>query len=154
MTTLIFLFLKNYNLVRPKKLILNFPHLKEIARYGIVGLLNNLAGYLIYLLLTYFFLEPEIAIAILYPIGATTAYFGHSKFSFSYRRSKRRALMRYIIAHLISLGVNLLMLYIFWEKFKFPHQVVQAFAIFVCAGILFLLFKYFVFANGIRVSQK
>jgi len=40
-----------------------------------------------------------------------------------------------------------LMLYVLWEKFGFPHQAVQAAAIFVCAGILFVLMKYFVFYN-------
>lgn len=129
------------------KLTTKFPAIKQIIRYGIVGVLNNSLGYFIYLLMTYFWLEPEIAITILYPVGATTAYFGHSKYAFSYQGVKKHALWRYIVAHLISYGVNLLMLYILWEKFKFPHQVVQASAIFICAGTLFLLFKYFVFRH-------
>lgn len=127
------------------RLMAKFPAIKQIIRYGIVGTLNNSLGYFIYLLMTYFWLEPEIAITVLYPVGATIAYFGHSKYSFSYQGAKRHALWRYIVAHFISYGVNLLMLYILWEKFKFPHQAVQAAAIFICAGTLFLLFKYFVF---------
>ncbi len=122
-----------------------FPTLGQIVRYGVVGVLNNLLGYFIYLAITYFWLDPKIAITLLYPIGATTAYFGHSKYSFSYSGTKKRALWRYVIAHLISYGVNYFMLYFLWEKFNFPHQLVQAAAIFVCAGVLFLLMRYFVF---------
>ena len=130
------------------KLMSKFLALGQIIRYAIVGVLNNLLGYFIYLLVTYFWLDPKVAITLLYPVGATTAYFGHSKYSFSHKGTKRHALWRYIVAHLISYGVNYLMLYILWEKFNFPHQAVQAGAIFVCAGVLFLLFKYFVFPNS------
>ncbi|MSP04108.1 MAG: GtrA family protein [Acetobacteraceae bacterium] len=130
------------------KLMSKFPALGQIIRYGIVGVLNNLLGYFIYLLVTYFWLDPKVAITLLYPVRATTAYFGHSKYSFSHKVTKRHDLWRYIVAHLISYGVNYLMLYILWGKFNFPHQAVQAGAIFVCAGVLFLLFKYFVFPDS------
>ncbi|NOT12363.1 MAG: GtrA family protein [Methylococcaceae bacterium] len=131
-----------------KTLRSKFPTLYQIIRYGVVGVLNNLLGYGIYLLVTYFWLDPKIAISILYPIGATTAYFGHSKYSFSYQGKHTHALARYIITHLIGYGVNVLMLYLLWEKLKFPHQLVQAAAIVVVSGVLFLLFRYFVFPHS------
>jgi putative flippase GtrA len=135
-----------------KKLVQEFPALGQIIRYGIVGVLNNLLGYCIYLVVT-LWLDPEIAISLLYPIGATTAYFGHSKYSFAYQGGKKRSVWRYIVAHFISYLVNLLLLYIFWQKLKFPHQAVQAIAIVVCAGVLFLLFKFFVFRpNTIKTA--
>lgn len=122
-----------------------FPVLLQVVRYGVVGVLNNLLGYLIYLAITYFWLDPKVAITILYPVGALTAYFGHSKYSFSYRGRSTTSLLRYVIAHLVGYSVNLLMLFIFSDKLKFPHQAVQAVAIIVVAGILFLMFRYFVF---------
>ena len=125
-----------------------FPALRQVIRYGLVGLLNNLLGYLIYLLLTFYWLDPMVAITLLYPVGVVTAYFGHSKYSFAYQGKNTHALVRYLIAHVIGYGVNLLMLYILWEKLKLPHQMVQATAIFVVAGILFLLNRYFVFPNS------
>jgi putative flippase GtrA len=122
--------------------------LNQVIRYGFVGVLNNLLGYLIYLLITWFGVDPKIAITILYPIGAMTAYFGHSKYSFSYRGNKTNALFRYCLAHLAGYGVNLLMLYILCDKLKLPHQAVQALAVLVVAGVLFLMFKYFVFRKA------
>lgn len=122
-----------------------FPALRQVIRYGVVGVLNNLLGYLIYLLITLFGVDPKIVVTILYPVGAVTAYFGHSKYSFTYQGKNTHALLRYCIAHLVGYGVNLLMLFILSDKLKFPHQAVQALAIFVVAGILFLMFKYFVF---------
>lgn len=128
--------------------MLKFPALRQIIRYGVVGVLNNLLGYGIYLLVTFFWLEPKIAISILYPIGATTAYFGHSKYSFSYQESHTKAMFRYVFAHFIGYSVNFLMLLILSDKLKFPHQAVQASAIFIVAGVLFLMFRYFVFSQA------
>ena len=123
-----------------------YSSLRQLIRYGVVGVLNNFLGYLIYLMITTLFLEPKLAITFLYPIGAITAYFGHSNYSFSSKRKDSNAPVRYVIAHLIGYGINLLMLYIFSDTLHFPHQAVQAMAIIVVAGVLFLMFKYFVFS--------
>ncbi len=122
-----------------------WPVITQIIRYGVVGVLNNLLGYLIYLAITWLWLEPKIAVTMLYPIGAFTAYFGQAKYSFSYQGRTRGGMFRYIIAHAIGYGVNVLLLYIFVDKFLFPHQLVQAAGIVLVAGLLFLLFRYFVF---------
>lgn len=121
------------------------PVLAQVVRYGIVGVLNNLLGYLIYLAVTWLGLDPKLAVSMLYPIGALTAYFGHARYSFAYKGSPSHGLLRYVIAHCLGYGVNVLMLYVFSDKLLFPHQLVQAAAIFVVAGILYLMFRYFVF---------
>ncbi len=36
--------------------------LGQVVRYGVVGVLNNLLGYLIYLLVTWLWLDPKIAL--------------------------------------------------------------------------------------------
>jgi len=125
-----------------------FPAMRQVIRYGFVGVLNNLLGYFIYLAMTYFGVDPKIAITILYPVGATAAYFGHSKYSFSYRGGNAAALLRYALAHFAGYGVNFAMLFILSDQLKLPHQFVQAAAIFVVAGVLFLMFKYFVFPDS------
>jgi putative flippase GtrA len=136
-----------------KALASRFPALHQVVRYGVVGVLNNLLGYLIYLAITFFGVDPKIVITFLYPVGAITAYFGHSKYAFSYQGRSTSALLRYGIAHLVGYSVNLLMLFILSDKLKYPHQAVQALAIFVVAGILFLMFKYFVFPKTESLHQ-
>jgi len=124
--------------------------LGQIARYGVVGVLNNLLGYLIYLLVTWLWLDPKVAVTLMYPVGATTAYFGHAKYSFAYRGRTLHGIVRYVIAHIIGYGANIGMLYVFSDLLGYPHQLVQAIAIFAVAGILFLLFRYFVFTNQLK----
>lgn len=121
--------------------------LSQVIRYGVVGLLNNLLGYLVYLLVTWRWLDPKVAVTLMYPIGAVTAYFGHAKYSFAYSGSTSNGIIRYAIAHLVGYGANISMLYVFSDLLMYPHQLVQAVAIVVVAGILYLLFRYFVFPN-------
>lgn len=117
----------------------------QMARYVGVGVLNNLLGYLIYLAVTWLWLDPKLAVTLLYPIGAMTAYFGHAKYAFNYQGAHSHGLLRYVSAHLIGYGVNVSLLYIFSDRLHYPHQAVQAVAIFAVGGILYLLFKLWVF---------
>lgn len=121
--------------------------LGQVVRYGVVGVLNNLLGYLIYLLVTWLWLDPKVAVTLMYPIGAVTAYFGHARYSFAYSGRTSHGIVRYSIAHLIGYGTNIGMLHLFSDRLGYPHQLVQAAAIVVVAGILYLLFRYFVFPN-------
>lgn len=121
--------------------------LGQVARYGVVGVLNNLLGYLIYLLVTWLWLDPKVAVTLMYPIGAVTAYFGHARYSFAYSGRPSHGIARYTIAHMIGYGANIGMIYAFSDRLGYPHQLVQAAAIVAVAGILYILFRYFVFAN-------
>lgn len=119
--------------------------LGQVVRYGVVGVLNNLLGYLIYLLVTWLWLDPKMAVTLMYPIGAVTAYFGHARYSFAYIGRTSHGIARYVIAHLIGYGANISILYLFSDRLGYPHQMVQAVAIVAVAGILYILFRYFVF---------
>jgi len=124
----------------------------ELRKYGVVGIINNLLGYLIYLLLTWFWLDPKLVVTLMYPIGAVTAYFGHAKYSFPYNGSHMRGIARYIIVHLMGYATNVGMLYLFWNRLGYSHQLVQAGAIVVVAFMLFFLFRYFVFSKRLLHS--
>ena len=126
--------------------------LDQVVRYGKVGVLNNLLGYLIYLMLTWLWLDPKLAVTLMYPIGAVTAYFGHAKYAFSYTGCRWHGILRYALAHLIGYGANIGILHVFSDYLGYPHQMVQAVAICAVAGILYLLFRYFVFPTGPQSS--
>ncbi|MBD3815351.1 MAG: GtrA family protein [Halothiobacillus sp.] len=130
-------------------MLMNKALFAQLFRYGLVGLANNLRGYLIYLLITWLGVNPEVAVTFMYPIGATLAYFGHAKYTFAKRHSAR-GVGRYVIAHVIGYSVNLGLLYFLSTRLGFPHQLVQIAAIFIVAGVLFVLFKYYVFVENRR----
>lgn len=119
--------------------------LVQVARYGVVGAINNLAGYLIYLGVTWLGLEPKLAVTLMYPIGALAGYFGHARYAFAYRGGHASGILRYVGAHLVGYTANIALLYVFFDRLGYPHQAVQVVAIFVVAGLLFVLFRYVVF---------
>jgi putative flippase GtrA len=126
--------------------------MRQITRYGVVGVLHNLLGYLIYLLVTWLWLDPKIVVTLMYPIGAVTAYFGHARYSFSYSGPTLHGIVRYVVAHLICYGVNIGMLCLFSDLWGYSHQLVQAVAFVAVAAILFFLFRYFVFPLSSRAD--
>lgn len=121
--------------------------LRQVLRYGVVGVVNNLMGYLVYLLITWLWLDPKVAVALMYPAGAVTAYLGQARYTFACSGHTVRGIARYIFAHVAGCGANVMMLYVFSDLLGYPHPFVQAAAIVMVAGILYLLFRYFVFPN-------
>jgi putative flippase GtrA len=117
----------------------------QFIRYVIVGISVNLIGYCFYLLITYLGIPPKNTMTLLYTIGVILGYIGHKKISFSHSGSKVITGVKFILAHAVGYLINLGMLMYFADKLHYPHQFVQAAAIFVVALYLFIVFKTFVF---------
>lgn len=121
--------------------------MQQLIRYGLVGVATNVAIYFIYLLTTYLGLEPKIAMTLMYIIGASIGFVGHQKWTFAHRGNFSSAAMRYALAHLFGYILNLLILVIFVDNLGYLHHWVQAVAIVIVAGFLFVVFKYYVFSE-------
>lgn len=119
--------------------------LKPLFRYSVVGILYNSWGYFLYLFVTWLGMDPRLTVTMLYPVAAVSSYFAHAKYSFNYQTGRMSAKFRFILAQIIGYLVNVIMLSVLVERFGYPHQMVQAAAIFVIAGVLFFLFRFYVF---------
>lgn len=120
----------------------------QLIRYGLVGIATNSLGYLVYLLITYFGVEPKVLITFSYPIVPTIGFFGNRQWAFTHKGSVLVSGVRYFVAHFSGYLINMLILLTFVDRFGYPHQWVQAAAIFVVAGFLFVVFKYIVFPKA------
>ena len=127
---------------------------KQLIRYALIGIANNSAGYLLYLLMTHLGAAPKPTMTLLYAVGAAIGYAGNRSFTFVHRGNLVSSGTRYLIAHCFGYLVNLAILIVFVDYFGYPHQWVQATAIFVVAGFLFLLLKFFVFSKSDSVGAK
>jgi putative flippase GtrA len=125
---------------------------QQLLRYGIVGVASNASMYGVYLLLTYWGIEPKTAMTMVYLFGATLGFFGNKQWTFAHRGDAKRAMLRYVVAHSVGYMLNFLLLYTFVDRLGYPHQWVQAAAIGVVAACLFVIFKYFVFRH--REAEK
>ena len=134
--------------VKFSDIISNQKTIAQFIKYGFVGVISNSIGYLIYLLITYWGLKPKIAMSILYFFCATMSFFGNKEVTFLYKGSWIGSGTRFIIAHILGYFINFIILVICVDLLKYPHQIVQAFAIIIVAIYLFLTFKWFVFNNS------
>lgn len=120
----------------------------RFIRYAVVGLATNLAGYMVYLLVTWLGVAPKSAMTVLYLVGASLGYIGNRKWAFRYSGSVLRSSLKYVAFHVGGYALNYLMLYLLADQLGFPHQLVQAVAVVTVAGYLFVAFNLFVFKAG------
>jgi putative flippase GtrA len=119
--------------------------MRQLIRYGLVGVASNAAIYFVYLLITHLGVEPKTAMTLVYMIGASIGFIGNRKWTFSHRGDVFSTTFRYVLAHLSGYLLNFLILFTFVDCLGHAHQWVQAVAIVIVAGFLFIVFKYFVF---------
>lgn len=122
--------------------------LRQLLKYGVTGLISNGVGYLLYLIVTYFGAAPAPAMTLLYAVGAIIGFFVNRRVTFSYTGNLFGSGFRYILVHLTGYCINLGILVEFVDRLGYPHQLIQAAAIFVVAAFLFITFKLFVFRSS------
>ena len=123
--------------------------MRQLIRYGLVGVVSNLTIYFVYLLITYLGVEPKTAMTLVYIIGASIGYIGNRKWTFAHHGNFTSAALRYVSAHFFGYLLNYMILFVFVDRFGYAHQWVQAVAIIIVASFLFIVFKYFVFRERI-----
>lgn len=121
---------------------------RQFFRYCVTGLVQNGAGYLLYLLVTWLGVEPKIAMSVLFMTGVAISFLLNRNWSFGDKASAAGSLARFVIAYMIGYGLNLAALLVFVDWLGYPHQWVQGFAIITIAVVLFLLNRYFVFTDA------
>lgn len=126
----------------------------QLTRYAFVGIVTNLAGYLLYLLLISFGTTPKLTVTFLYGAGAAMGFVGNRNLTFAHTGSLLGSGVRYFLAHCVGYGINLAILIIFVDHLGYPHQWVQAIAILVVAGFLFIAFKFFVFTDTTSSNKE
>lgn len=118
---------------------------RQLLVYGGIGLISNGAGYLVYLGLTGMGAPPKLAMSCLYGVGVLIGFFGNRTLTFSHQGRMGHAAWRFFVAHLGGYLINLSLLLCFSDWMGYPHQWVQAIAIFIVAAYLFVAMRVFVF---------
>jgi putative flippase GtrA len=119
--------------------------LKQVWRFGVVGVGTNLAGYLVYLAVTHAGLAPKIAMSLLYGLGATLSFVLNRHWTFGHQGGVSGAGLRFAMVHCGGYALNFAMLAVLHDRLGWPHQMVQGLAVVVVALCLFVAFRLFVF---------
>lgn len=117
----------------------------QFVRYAMVGIVSNVAGYLIYLLVTNFGVAPKIAMTFLYGVGVTISFLGNRYLVFADGGGFKTTGIKFVMAYIIGYFLNLSLLIVCVDQMGYPHQIVQAIAICVVAVFLFCALKVVVF---------
>ena len=119
----------------------------QLVRYGLVGVASNGVAYVLYLLITAVGVAPPLTAGLVYVVAATVGFLANRTVTFAHEGNVWSAGLRYVAAHTVGLALNLVILIVMVDVWGYPHPAVQAFAIVVVAGYLFVAMKYFVFAG-------
>ena len=130
-------------------IVIKYPALGQLIRYGVVGVVNNSLLYLGYLLIVYAGVGSKFSMTLMYLAGVIVGFLANYRWTFAQGKN-HGALVRYILMHMFGYLINFLLLLIFVDGLGNPHQVVQVIAILVVAIYGFVTCKYYVF----RASAK
>jgi len=127
----------------------------QFIRYSFTGLALNFFGYLLYIAVTWMGMESKLAVTVFFPMAVLYSFFAHKQISFQYPCGTRnyRLVVRYITVYAIGYIINLALLTFFHDRLGYPHQWVQAAAIFIVAGFLFVAMKLFVFRKVVNLTK-
>lgn len=126
--------------------------LQQFFNYALIGVLTNVLGYAIYLILTYLWGAPKLTMTALYFVGASMGFLANRRFTFRHEGGIGVTGVRYLLAQVVGYLLNLVLLLLFVDWFDFPHQIVQAIAIVIVAIFLFVVLRLFVFAPSLAVT--
>lgn len=119
-------------------------------RFAVVGAGSNFALYVLYLFVTWLGAGHKTAMTGLYLLGMVQTFVLNRAWTFGYRGDVRGAMWRFLVVYALGYLLNYGMLGIFVDAMSFPHQAVQAVAIFVVAVMMFMMQRHWVFAPGIN----
>lgn len=122
------------------------PAYWQLARYGAVGLASNAVLYAGYLALTWGGVGHKLAMTILYGAGVLQTFVVNRRWTFQHTGRSGAAFWRYTASYAMGYVLNLAALYVFVDLYGSRHELVQGTMVFVLAGLLFLLQRYWVFA--------
>lgn len=119
----------------------------KLFRYALAGLTLNLLGYLIYLTVTFLGLSPIATVSIFYPLSVFLGYLVHRRHTFRHKTKaiKDATFFRYIVSYAAGYLINVTLIQFLHHELGYPHQWVQAAAIFIVAAFLFVALNLFVF---------
>ena len=134
-----------------KKIIRDY---NEIIRYLLIGALTTAISLLIYYFLTMTFLDPNVPIelqfaTILQWIGAVVfAYFTNKYYVFKDNKKSKSGVVKFFASRVITLLIDMLLMYIFVTKFSFNDKFVKIIVQIVVIIGNYLLSKFFVFKKN------
>lgn len=119
----------------------------SFVRFAIVGAVSNVALYLAYLGLTAIGMGHKLAMTAVFAVGIVATFVANRTWSFQSGRTAGGAFARYVAIYAAGYALNFAALVVLVDVAGYRHELVQAAMVVVVAVAMFLLQRYWVFAE-------
>lgn len=143
-----------YSMISDLSLLYFKETFRQLFSYALIGILTNVLGYAVYLLLTHLWGAPKITMTALYFVGASAGFFANRRYTFRHDGSIGVSGVRYLLVQAAGYLLNLTLLLVFVDWLGVAHQIIQAIAIIVVAIFLFVVSRVFVFSQSPAESER
>ena len=119
----------------------------QVFSFGIIGVINNVALYGVYLLLTFLGVNVLLAMTLVFCWGVLLSWLLNGRFTFK-RRLTSVSAKRMGIAYMVAYVANALLLGVAHYVFSLPHEAIQGVIMVLLAVGLFFAQRHWVFRHG------
>jgi len=119
----------------------------QVLSFGMIGVINNVALYGVYLLLTFLGVDVLLAMTLVFCGGVLLSWLLNGKFTFK-RRLTSVSAQRMGVAYLVAYVANALFLGVAHYVFYLPHEAIQGMIMVLLAVGLFFAQRHWVFSHG------
>lgn len=119
--------------------------LAQLGRFGVVGVVLNLALYLLYLILTGAGLAPLVASTMAFVVGVPLSLAAHQRITFRVNQVSNARKMGFAALYLAAYVTQIGTLWLLYHVAGIPHPLAQAIAIFAAAFCTFFIQKKAIF---------
>lgn len=123
----------------------------ESFRFVIVGVINNVVGYILFLFMIYVLgIGHKITVTLLFAIGMIVSFLMNKKWTFKTSGNYSSSLLKFLIVYLLGYSLNIVIVAIFVDRLSYSSGWVQLWANVTLPIYYFLANKYYVY----REPQK
>lgn len=119
----------------------------QVVSFGIIGVINNVALYGVYLLLTFLGVNVLLAMTLVFCGGVLLSWLLNGRFTFKRRLTSINA-KRMGVAYVVAYVANALLLGVSHYVFSLPHEAIQGVIMVLLAVGLFFAQRHWVFRHG------
>ena len=120
-------------------------HIKQVAIYGIVGVVALVVQTVLYMVLCRLHMYPLYAIIIGCSAGMVVGYIGHTRYTFTRtHKFSHKEFIKYVATALFSLAFNSSSVYILVAVLKY-HSDIGIIPMIIAPALTFLISKFWVF---------
>ena len=121
--------------------------MSQILRYAAVGIAVNLLGYFAFLLLTFWGVDPKLAVTLLFISMTPLSFYWNNHWTFNRRGDGVKTKFLFAISHLMTYLLNISFLYVLVDLLGFGHQWTQLLITLVLGVVLYLGSRFIVFTQ-------